>query len=63
MADSTQDLESLQKEIEDVCAELNLNILNKEEFFAYIEKLNQEANTVFIAGEYPENYFKDTYAI
>ncbi len=47
MANNTDDFEQVEEEIRTVCSELDLRILNKEEFFKYIEVLNKEANEIY----------------
>lgn len=63
MAHADEDGDTIVKEMEAVCAELGLAVFTKEEFFAYIQTLNKEANGVFNAPESKENYFRDTYGV
>jgi adenylate cyclase class IV len=58
MAHAGQDMEILAKEITGVCSELNLSVFSGEEFFAYIETLNREANEVFDFSKEGPGYFK-----
>lgn len=58
MAHSGEDGDSLQKEIVNLCNKLGLNVFSQEGFFAYIEKLNREANEVFDATMVGPDYFK-----
>ena len=61
MATSEDDFQKVEKEILEVCAQLELSVLDKEGFYKYIEILNKEANGVFDFESYKENYFKDTF--
>jgi len=63
MAHAGEDGDALVKEITDVCTELGLQIFSKDEFFAYVEKLNKEANEVFDATVATPNYFKDRFGV
>lgn len=63
MANSTEDLERIEAEIREVCRELGLDILEQEGFFAYIEKLNAEANSIFDANEFPDSDYKDIFVV
>jgi len=58
MAHAGQDTELLAQEIKAICSELNLSTFTGEEFFAYIETLNKEANEVFDFSEEGPGYFK-----
>lgn len=42
-----EDAQKAEEEIRKVCEELGLNPFSKEEFFAYVNLLNQEANSVY----------------
>lgn len=63
MAHSGEDADVLAKEITGVCNELGLQVFNKDEFFAYIETLNKEANEIFDAATAPLNYFKNKFGV
>ena len=58
MARADQDMEILTEEITSVCSDLNLPIFSGEEFFAYVETLNREANEVFDFAKEGPGYFK-----
>lgn len=55
--------ESAIKEIREVCQELNLSLFGEEEFFNYVQILNNEVNEIFDFNNYHENYFKDRFGI
>lgn len=57
MARPGDDMEKIHKEMEEVCIELGMRVFTPDEFFAYIERLNEEANEVFDFSEYTEGYF------
>lgn len=63
MAHAGEDTEELIQEINTICAELDLTVFTKEDFFAYIQKLNQEANGIFNASEATPNFFKENYGL
>jgi adenylate cyclase class IV len=63
MAASENDFLNIEKEIKEVCEELGLSIMSKDQFFEYIKTLNKEANKVFNFESYTEDYFKDTYNV
>lgn len=63
MAHAGENTEELVKEMNVLCKELGLTVFSKTEFFAYIQKLNKEANGVFSAPEATVNHFKDTYGV
>ncbi len=63
MASESDDVDEMIGGMKAVCANLNLNIFDKEQFFAYIEKLNKEANEVFDFANYTPNYFKDRFGL
>jgi predicted adenylyl cyclase CyaB len=55
MIDESQDSSQVIKEIQDLCKdELALGVFSEEEFFSYIETLNEEANQVFDYSQYQE---------
>ncbi len=49
--------------IREVCSELGLSVMTKEDFFQYVETLNKEANGVFEFGSYVDNQFKERYGV
>ncbi len=63
MANKKEDSAELIKEIENVCKELGLNIFDKKQFFAYIDKLNKESNEIFDYKNYTSNYFKNRFGL
>ena len=63
MAHTKDDSEAIHIEIESVCAELGLQLFNQDEFFAYVETLNKEANEVFDFAEYTEGYFANHFGL
>ena len=52
-----------QATLKEVLNELGLITYSDAEYFAYIELLNKEANTIFDANQESETYFKDTFGI
>jgi predicted adenylyl cyclase CyaB len=52
-----------QMKLASVLESLNLKSFTDTEYFAYIEQLNREANTVFDATIESETYFRDTFKI
>ena len=63
MAHDGENADELISEMNATCAGLGLTVFSKEEFFAYIQKLNKEANGVFNAPEAIPNFFKETYGL
>lgn len=63
MAHDGEDCNELLAELNVVCKELGLTVFSKEEFFAYIQKLNKEANDVFNAPDSPPAFFRDKYGV
>lgn len=61
MVQDGENYEELLDEMKRVCGEMGLTVFSKEEFFAYIHKLNKEANSVFNALEASPNFFRDNY--
>ncbi|MBU2103827.1 hypothetical protein KJ848_01305 [Patescibacteria group bacterium] len=61
MAHAGENATDLIDEMNGVCEELGLTVFSKEDFFAYIQKLNKEANGVFNAPEAGPNFFKENY--
>jgi adenylate cyclase class IV len=58
MISENQDMETTAQEIRSVCSELELPIFTGDEFFAYVETLNREANEVFDFSKEGSGYFK-----
>lgn len=54
---TTDDAESAEVLIREVCEELNLIPFSKEEFFDYVNRLNREANTLFDYESFKEEDF------
>ena len=63
MAHAGEDGEALLQEILAVCIELGLSVFAKDDFFAYVARLNAEANEVFDASIAPRGYFKDRFGV
>jgi len=59
----TEGTEKAQSELKEVLSKLELTAYSDAEYFAYIEVLNKEANTIFDANQESETYFKDTFGI
>ncbi len=59
----TEGIEKAQATLKEVLDELGLVTYTDTEYFAYIELLNKEANTIFDANQESETYFKDTFGI
>lgn len=59
----TEGTEKAQATLKEVLDELGLVTYIDAEYFAYIELLNKEANTIFDANQESETYFKDTFGI
>ena len=55
--------ETAQSELKELLNKLGLAAYSNTEYFAYIEVLNKEANTIFDSNQESETYFKDTFAI
>ena len=58
---SDENKDDARKEIISICQELGLKLFDNEGLFAYIKKLNEEANEIFDFENYTENYFKDRF--
>ncbi len=54
-------VENAKNHIMEVCKKLGLEIFTNEDYIAYIEKLNKEANEIFDFKNYTENYFENRY--
>lgn len=63
MAHGEENADDLIAEMNSICKELGITVFSKEEFFAYIQKLNLEANGVFNAPEAAPNFFKENYGL
>jgi len=61
MAHEKEDTGKIIEEIKNVCKELNLEVFDKKHFFAYIDKLNKEANEIFDYKNHTSNYFKNRF--
>jgi adenylate cyclase class IV len=59
----TEGAEKAQATLKKALDELGLITYSDTEYFAYIELLNKEANTIFDANQESETYFKDTFGI
>lgn len=53
-----ENFDEVKKEIQEVCVSLGLTLFNDQEFFDYVEQLNQEANKFFDFNNYQEGYFE-----
>ncbi|MCL5411420.1 MAG: CYTH domain-containing protein [Patescibacteria group bacterium] len=58
-----EDLKKAEKDLKNICQELNLSLFSDEEFYNYIEILNKEANEVFDFDNYREGYFKNRFGV
>ncbi len=56
--DGTDNLDSIKEQLEETLRFFELQVFSDTEYFAYIEKLNKEANTIFDAEVEPEEHFK-----
>jgi predicted adenylyl cyclase CyaB len=63
MSHEKEDVNKIIKEIKNVCKDLNLKVFNKKQFFAYVDKLNKEANEIFDYKNYTPNYFKNRFGL
>lgn len=63
MVEAEDDKVEAHKKLQDLCRELSLTPFRKEEFYAYMEKLNKEANKVFDIEKDGEDFFKKQYKI
>ena len=59
----TEGIEKAQLLLKEVLSKLHLTTYSDTEYFAYIELLNKEANTIFDADKESETYFKDRFGI
>lgn len=63
MAHNKEDFKKIENEIRKVCKELGLKIVDKEEFFKFIAKLNEEENEIFRFKNFKVNYFKKKFGV
>ena len=63
MVENKAEQEAAIKKISEVCEELGLKQLSQEDFFAYINRLNAEANEIFDFENYIEGYFSKRFGI
>jgi len=63
MAHEKENLDTLTKEIKDICAELGLGVFDQKQFFEYVNKLNKEANEIFDFANYSLDYFKNRFSL
>ena len=63
MARSKTDFRKVENEIREVCKELKLEVIDKEGFFKFVEKLNKEDNEIFEFKNYKKNYFKGKFGL
>lgn len=61
IATSPNDTAKAHEAIEVVCKEIGLDCFTEEQFFEYVEMLNEEANGIFDFKEYTEGFFAKTY--
>ena len=63
MISSDADKNNAKQFIKDTCKQLGLKLFTDETFFAYISKLNNEANEVFDYKNYKDGYFQDRFKL
>jgi predicted adenylyl cyclase CyaB len=63
MAAEGDDTDKLIQEMTNECANLDLSVFSKKQFFEYIEELNKKANEVFDFTNYKTGYFKDRFGL
>lgn len=63
MANNKENGDKLIDEIKKVCLQLNLEIFDKEKWFNYVDKLNQEVNEIFEYTKYIPGYFKKRFGL
>mgnify|MGYP001329814988 CR=1 FL=1 len=56
-----ENLDKIAEEIKEICADLGLEIFSQDQFFKYIEQLNEEVNEVFDYSQYTPNCFRDRF--
>jgi|JI9StandDraft_1071089.scaffolds.fasta_scaffold224554_1 predicted adenylyl cyclase CyaB len=59
----TEGTEKARAQLKEVLHKLGLTAYSDADYFAYIEVLNKEANTIFDSNQETETYFKDTFGI
>lgn len=52
-------IDSAQKKIRKICNELGLDVFDDDGFFAYINKLNKEANKPFAFKNFDKSFFEE----
>ncbi len=62
MVASNEEPEALS-ELRELCKSLELECLDAEGFYQYIEALNKEANLVFDADKAPKDFFRATFGV
>ena len=63
MAHKEENFAKVENEIRKVCKELELETVDKEGFFQFIDELNKTDNSIFEFKDYKEDYFKDKFGI
>lgn len=63
MAHSEEDFAKVENEIREVCGELKLEVVSKDEFFEFVDELNKTDNSIFEFKDFKENYFKDKFGV
>ena len=63
MASGEEDANKIIKEIKGVCADLELTVFDRREFFDYVHQLNKEANEVFEYKSDSVNYFQNRFKL
>jgi adenylate cyclase class IV len=61
MASKNDDAEKIILDIRKTCEELGLEVFNREQFFEYVDRLNNEANEVFDYAVHTSDYFKNRF--
>ncbi len=61
MVNKQEDTEKITEEIKNTCKDLNLSLFDKQQFFDYINQLNEESNEIFDYKNYTLNYFKNRF--
>lgn len=63
IAHSDADAKAAETKIHETCRELGITPFTRDEFFTYIDKLNQESNEEFDATTIPHDYFKKRFSL
>jgi predicted adenylyl cyclase CyaB len=63
MVGESDDKAKVHREIEQVVQELHLTPFTKENFYRYIELLNEEANELFDFTDYTDGYFRKRFSL